>query len=342
MIHGAVDPYVVASAPISGGGGLGDVAVHSSLVPTPVLEQVFSPLVIAVPATSARPGLRLPTACTGNQMSLRLEVNNLLDSSELEIACLDPKELGPNMTVLVINLRNKVTRCARTDAQGLLRIPVPANVGDPIYIQVFNEADAVDSYKTCTLKPGAPAGRLIDTWEQAASTFTPVANGATCPSGDRMPAVSRDVLSGRLAARRAAGGARLLAPDPGHAAPLHAHAGGARPCRPDQLCRVLHVQDDRGHRWRGAPPSGDPGLEHGGRSLRPDRHRERLRARGRRPPVPPAGRRANDARVRRLRYPRRALSGVRQPHAERSPPPEPRHPRHRAPRADARRSRTAG
>ena len=183
MIHGAVDPYVVASAPISGGGGLGDIAAHSSLVPTSVLEQIFSPLVIAVPAASRGPGARLPTACTPDQVSLRLEVNSLLDSNELEVACLDPGEIGPSKTVLVRNTRNKVVHCARTDAEGLLRLAIPADVGDPLQIHVFAEADAVESYKTCKLKAGATAGRTVSTWEQGATTFTPVASGATCPPG---------------------------------------------------------------------------------------------------------------------------------------------------------------
>ncbi|MGO8998381.1 MAG: hypothetical protein ACLQVI_34105 [Polyangiaceae bacterium] len=182
MIHGAVDPYVTASAPISGGGGLIDIAQHSSLIPTPVLEQIFSPLVIAVPASTRGPGSALPTNCTGNQMSLRFEVNSLLDSAELEIACLDPTELGPNMTVLVTNTRNNVTQCAGTTGQGLLRVPIAADQGDPISIQVFNQANAVDSYKSCTLVSGATPGRLVNSWEQGASVFTPVANGATCPS----------------------------------------------------------------------------------------------------------------------------------------------------------------
>jgi hypothetical protein len=191
MIHGAVDPYVTASAPISGGGGLINIIEHSSLIPAPVLEQIFSPLVIAVPASTRGPTatfpnttLSAPTNCTDNQLSLRFEVNSLLDSAELEVACLDPTELGPSMTVLVTNSRNGVTHCARTDPQGLLRVPIPANQGDPISIQVYNEPDAVDSYKTCALKSGARPGRLVATWEQANSAFTPLASGAMCPSSN--------------------------------------------------------------------------------------------------------------------------------------------------------------
>jgi hypothetical protein len=187
MIHGALDPYVVASAPISGGGGLVNVVEHSSLIPTSVFEQIISPLVIAVPASSRGPGTTAPaTNCSANQMSLRFEVNSLLNSAELEIACLDPGELGPNMTVLVTNTRNKVTHCARSDAQGNVRVPFPADQGDGVTVGIYKQADVVQSYDGCALKPGVSIhpDRLVSTWEQGASSFTPIGGlQATCPSG---------------------------------------------------------------------------------------------------------------------------------------------------------------
>ena len=162
--------------------------MHSSLVPTPVLEQIFSPLIVAVPATSRSASAPLPpstellaSACNGSQMSLRFAVNDLFNSRELEIACLDQADIA-STTVMVINWRNQVTHCARAGADGTLRLPISANVGDPIQIQFFKEADAVESYKTCQLKADAQAhvGRLVKTWEVAASGFTPTADHSTC------------------------------------------------------------------------------------------------------------------------------------------------------------------
>ena len=69
MVHGATNPYVTASTPISGGGGLLDVAVRSELTPTPVLEQTFSPLVIAVPAANRGPTDDAPSACGASQIA---------------------------------------------------------------------------------------------------------------------------------------------------------------------------------------------------------------------------------------------------------------------------------
>jgi len=186
MIQGALDPYITAAAPISGGGGLTDIAAHSSLIPTAVLEQIISPLLIAVPAASRDASAQLPSSCQSGQTSLRFEVNDLFNTRELEIACLDPADFSPGMTVTAYNTRNDVTNCARVGAGGTLRIPVPGNVGDNVLVQVFKQTDAVESYGTCLLKPGAleTAGKLVDTWEVGASTFTPVTTGGSCSSGN--------------------------------------------------------------------------------------------------------------------------------------------------------------
>lgn len=169
MVHGAVDPNVTATAPISGGAGLTDLATRSSLVPDSVLEQVFTPLVVAVPArTLAKVGDVAQTRCTGDQRSVRFVVNDLTNSREVEIACLAPGELDLGKTVVLENLRNGERRCARTSVEGRFRVPIPANVGDRLDIQVYDAPDAVVSYKGCDALPGAPVGRRIATFEQAA------------------------------------------------------------------------------------------------------------------------------------------------------------------------------
>ncbi|MBF5066713.1 hypothetical protein G6O45_26215, partial [Salmonella enterica subsp. enterica serovar Istanbul] len=108
-------PNVTATAAISGGGGLTDVATRSALVPDSVLEQVFSPLVVAVPAsTIGKKNDVAQTQCTGDQRSVRFVVNDLTNSREVEIACLAPSELDRGKTVVLENLRNGEKRCART------------------------------------------------------------------------------------------------------------------------------------------------------------------------------------------------------------------------------------
>jgi hypothetical protein len=185
QIHGAIDPAVAVSAPVSGGGGFVDIAVRSRLTPEPVIEQVIGPLVVAVPASARPPDASGPlTRCTGAERSVRWVVNDLLKSREIEIACLRPDELGPKMTVVVANAATGERRCARTGADGAFRVPIPASVGDPIDIGVFGAPDAVDAYgSSCNVRPDTPAIRDVSTWEVPATSFTGVAtDGLTCES----------------------------------------------------------------------------------------------------------------------------------------------------------------
>jgi hypothetical protein len=182
QIHGAIDPAFTATSPVSCGGGFVNIAVRSKLTPDPVLEEVLGPLVVAVPASSRPATSSGPvTQCTGDQMSVRWVVDNLLDSAEVEIACLDPTELGPGMTVVVQNDTSLERSCARTAADGSFRAPLPTTIGDAVEIGIYGAPDAVDSYATCNVTAGTPLVRAIQTWEQAATSYTPVATaGLTC------------------------------------------------------------------------------------------------------------------------------------------------------------------
>lgn len=179
-IQGGIDPFVVATAPASGGGGGTDIAARSYGVATPVMLQVLSPLVIGVP-NSDRSG---QTNCTGTDRSVRFYLNDLTNSVELEIACLSARELGAKMTVVLTNVTTGERRCARTlDNQGRFRVPLPASIGDRVEVRIYPQADVVDDYKDCQVPSGIAAGRRIDTWEQRYVKARPVANpSAGCPA----------------------------------------------------------------------------------------------------------------------------------------------------------------
>ncbi len=188
MIHAAIDPNIVAGGSISGGGGLTDVASRSFGVVDSVIEQLITPLVVGVPASS-RPhdgsSTGTATVCAHDQMSVRFIVNDLIQSRELEIACLTNTELAGGMTVLLRNPINGELRCARTLADGTFRVAIPASQNDDLQLQIFNAPDAVDSYKTCNVTSGAPAGRAISKFEQRAAAFRPVgASNNTCDAPD--------------------------------------------------------------------------------------------------------------------------------------------------------------
>lgn len=188
MVHGAVDANVSATGSISGGGGLVDVATRSTLTPDPVLEQVMGPLVLSLPQAERKDD----TVCAEGQRSVRFLVNDLIKVRELEIACLPESELPAGATVVVTNVANKEVRCARVDAKGAFRTPIPTDVGDKIDVQVYPETtDAVTSYGTCELRAGVTPGRRITTWEVAKKRFSPV--------GDESRSCAAEVTSRELA-----------------------------------------------------------------------------------------------------------------------------------------------
>ena len=187
-IQGGIEPYLVATAPMSGGGSLVlDVGFRSYGVTEAVTGQMLGPIVFAVPASERQDTTskqELASRCASDQSSVRIIVNEGDDNHELEIACLTPAELGAHMTVVVSNVATGKARCARTDVGGRFRVPIPTSTNDRLDIQVYGAPDAVESYEGCKTLEGAPVGRRIQNWEQAATMITPTANGEQC-DGDQ-------------------------------------------------------------------------------------------------------------------------------------------------------------
>ncbi|MEO8875408.1 MAG: hypothetical protein ABI461_07470, partial [Polyangiaceae bacterium] len=183
-ILGGSEPYIQAIAPMSGGGGLTDVAYRSYGITDAVDLQQISPIVFAVPASDRAPDKdgTLNSRCTGDQRSVRELIDEGYNTIEVELACLSSGELPPNQTVLVTNVASKEVRCGRTSADGRFRIPIPSTAGDRLDVQVYTGTDLVKSYKTCELTSDANdhIGRRIQTFEQNQIDFAPVVGDATC------------------------------------------------------------------------------------------------------------------------------------------------------------------
>jgi len=182
-IQGGAEPQIIATS--SAGGGAGslalDVAFRSYGVVEAVTGQMLTPIVFSVPATERQGAPQknahdMGSRCAKDQRSVRLLVNEGDDMHELEVACLKPEELGEKMTVVVTNLKNKEVRCARTGVEGRFRVNVPSTKGDRLDVQVYTAPDVVASYKGCKVKSGAPVGRRINTFEQQALWYLPVAD----------------------------------------------------------------------------------------------------------------------------------------------------------------------
>jgi len=165
-IHGAIDPYVTAAVPGSGGGGLTDIGARSFQggVVEAVLLRVWGPLLVSIPASergacnpSSKEGDRC-TVCDPDQLSLRWVMPDLNDTGELEIGCFAKEQLV-NTTVIVNNLTNGELKCASVNDAGRVRIGLPASIGDKVRIDFFDGRDQVESYATCapTFAAGAPA-----------------------------------------------------------------------------------------------------------------------------------------------------------------------------------------
>jgi hypothetical protein len=164
-IHGAIDPGVTAAVPGSGGGGLTDIGIRSFQggVTEAVLLRVWGPLLVTVPASS-RPACSSDptygdhcTVCTGDELSLRWVMPDLNNTGELEIQCLTPKQVADS-TWFAFDSTNGELKCASPDADGLVRIGVPASIGDSIQIDIYDGADKVVDYGTCATT--LPVGTL--------------------------------------------------------------------------------------------------------------------------------------------------------------------------------------
>ena len=186
-IQGGIEPHMIASAPMSGGGGLAvDVAMRSYGVVESVTAQMLGPVVFAVPASERPPREdgqerieRIGSRCAPTQRSVRIQVNEGIRNQELELACLESAELSAGMTVVVTNVASSEVRCARTDKDGRFRVAIPTSTGDKLDVQVYPAADVVESYAGCKVKDGAPLGRRIREFEQPALAVFPVADPDT-------------------------------------------------------------------------------------------------------------------------------------------------------------------
>ncbi|HEY8075365.1 MAG TPA: hypothetical protein VIF62_14675, partial [Labilithrix sp.] len=195
-IQGGIEPYMIAAAPMSGGGSLAlDVGFRSYGVVEAVTGQTMGPIVFSVPATERPPSLRsdgtpsnknaMGSVCAMGQRTVRILVNDGDDDFETEVACLNTTELAENMTVVVSNVTSGEVRCARTGPDGRFRVPIPTSANDKLDIQIYDAAEVVTSYADCHVMKNAPVGRRINTWEQKIFFPLPIADPAiTCTEAD--------------------------------------------------------------------------------------------------------------------------------------------------------------
>ncbi len=172
-IHGAIDSAVSTAVPGSGGGGLTDIGIRSFQggVVEAVLLRLWGPLLVTVPS-SARPACTVAsvdgdqcTVCGKDEFSLRWVMPNLNGTGELEIRCLSKDDIT-DATWFVTNTANDQVKCVTPSDDGLLRVGIPASIGDEVRIDVFKGKHQVVDYASCKskLSESTPSRLTIDTY----------------------------------------------------------------------------------------------------------------------------------------------------------------------------------
>jgi len=196
----AVEPAIVAAGPTSGGGGLADVGIRSTLdqVVQAVFLELFGPLFATCrfnPAPQGGPtdpqtGMPIGACESGVPDTLVLVVQDVNRERDIPVA---PLTLAPGDTVMVQNLAQTSADCSKdatkidgcsigvADAQGRLRLPIAADwptlaatrtsqgpgVVEQVKVQVIAPGDPL----RVTVLPAAGPARVIDKYEVGARFF---------------------------------------------------------------------------------------------------------------------------------------------------------------------------
>ena len=163
MLNIGVEPSIVSAAPVSGGGGLFDVGLRTSLGAArhPVWLRVLGPIVASRPVS----GPDQNTACEAGARSVYFELPDLDDKIETEIGCVGEQNLAPGDAVVLANLANGELACAGVGADGRFRLAVPSDENDRLALLIYAQAADQMDYADCTFEGEEPALRdTLDTW----------------------------------------------------------------------------------------------------------------------------------------------------------------------------------
>ncbi len=152
MYMAGVEPKLTSVAPISGGGGLGDVGIRSKQggVPEAFILRSMGPLFT---------GTFDPDAGTTHLEQIVPDLNN---AATLSIADVDGVKTGD--TMVVENLRSGEFGCGYVSPQGAVRASVASDTNDPIEVRFYRGEQITGT--ECALRKGAPSPyATIGTWE---------------------------------------------------------------------------------------------------------------------------------------------------------------------------------
>jgi hypothetical protein len=151
MVLGAVEPGITAIAPVSGGGGYGDMGPRSTQggVYQAFILRAMGPLFVGT------------TNPDSGNMLLETIVVDMNDDPEITIGIVPG--VKPWDTMVVENLRNGVRRCAFVAADGTVRASMESDVNDPVRLRFYRGPQILPS-EDCQLREGAENYANIETF----------------------------------------------------------------------------------------------------------------------------------------------------------------------------------
>lgn len=164
MINVGVEPAITAAVPVSGGGGLFDIGLRTSLGTArhPVWLRVMGPFLASTPSS----GPDASTSCEEGDRSVFFRLPDLNEETTTEVACLGPSDLDSGDAVILTNLRNGEIACAGVEEGGRFRLAVATDEGDPLSLVVLDDARELMDYAVCEyVGPGdPPVIEILNTW----------------------------------------------------------------------------------------------------------------------------------------------------------------------------------
>lgn len=165
MINTGVEPSIDTAAPVSGGGGLFDIGMRTSLGTArhPIWLRLLGPLISSAPSG----GPSDSTGCAEGSRSLRFHLPDLNDDTTTELGCVDAANLGEGDVVLLHNLDNGETHCTGVLADGRFRIAVPSDLDDRLVLEIWDDAIASTDFESCEITGEPTLNDTVDTWRSA-------------------------------------------------------------------------------------------------------------------------------------------------------------------------------
>jgi len=163
-IAGGAEHALTASAPIVGAGGLVDVAARTDNggVLRAMHLRIMGPMVIAEPR-SQRGDDR--SSCDEDEVSLYFMVADRNERGETEFACVPGDVLDEDDVLLVRNLTNDEVRCAGAHSLHNFRVSFPADQGDRLFVEIYEDVAGETDYGSCTFASGPKAPyTTVETW----------------------------------------------------------------------------------------------------------------------------------------------------------------------------------